>query len=222
MRTYKQKLKEKAPKIVKSVLTGIYPHAQTFGIMTAENPMGVLQKREKNKKLNRNFREELKRGYYQFVPIKGKFGYVENPSLIINIPLKILLHYGNLYNQESVIYGTIEKYGKVKFEYWERKSINQPLVKKDEVDYFNTIDNPDDFYSYIKNWKFSIPFPIFQEHIEQWYKSKIEILNEEKKKEILDVINQIVENDESYTGKHFYKLRGNFNYIVNVSKRDSE
>ena len=44
---------EKAPKIIKDVLTGIHKYAKTFGIMTTENPMGVKLSSTQNKERNK-------------------------------------------------------------------------------------------------------------------------------------------------------------------------
>ena len=212
MKRYKS-LKEKAPKIVKDVLTGIHKYAKTFGIMTAENPMGVKISSSQNKERNKEFFEHLKRGRYQYVKIKGKYGNIENPVLIINIPLKELLFLGNEYKQESVIYGEIPEYQKIHFEYWERDNENSSLRKKDETNYFHTIQKAKDFYSSIKGWKFTIPFPIFQESIEKWY-TKIEGLDENDKEQIKEYITELVENNEKYTGHYYFRLRGRINSIL--------
>ena len=217
MKKYKR-LQEKPAKNLKQILTGIHPYAYSFGIMTAENPMGKKLSSSNNKKLNDDFWDYLQKGRYQYIKIQGKYGNVEHPALIINIPLKTLLYLGNKYNQESVIWGDIKGIENVVFEYWERNSENEPLKKKDTETYFVNETNAGDFYTHIKNWKFNIPFPVFQEVLEIWYHDKIEILNEESKKEIKKVILKIVENNEAYTEHHFYRLRGDFNYIVNMAK----
>lgn len=221
MEKYKR-ITEKSPKILKSVLYGIYEYAKTFGIMTAENPMGKKISREENHKRRLEFYDLLKNGRFQYVKLKGKYGNVEDPVLIINIPKKELLYYGNLYVQESVIYGEILEYNKVNFEYWKRDNENSPLKFLDSIDHIDLRKDAKDFYSWIKNFKFTIPFPIFKESLEIWYKNKILILNENEKSEIKTIINEIVENDEKKTGHHFYRLRGNFNRIVNLRKMQNE
>lgn len=213
-----KRYEEKAPKIVKHVLNGIHNFAKTFGIITAENPMGIKLLPKENKDRNKELFEHLKHGRYQFVKIKGKYGNVENPVLIINIPLIELKELADIYKQESVIYGEILGYKKVNFEYWGRISETTPLKKLDSVDYIKSINSAKDFYSSIKNWKFTIPFPIFQEAIEVWYIEKISLLSEDKKETIKEYIQKIVENDPTYTKHHFYKIRGNINLIINKEK----
>lgn len=218
--TYKSQFAEKKPKIAKHILTGIHEYAKTFGIMTAENPMGLKISSSENKKRNTDLWDYLKYGRYQFVKIKGKYGNIENPVIIINIPLKELLYLGDKYNQESIIYGTINDYRKVTFDYWERNSENSPMIKKDSIDRIDVLSDPKDFYSRIKNWKFTIPFPIFQESLLNWYEDKIQILNENEKENIKVFINKIIEpSNKEYTGHHYYSLRGNVNRIINVAKQ---
>ena len=220
MKRYEKKFSEKVPKNVKHILYGIHEYAKTFGIITAENPMGKKLSHKENMQRNRKFYELLKRGRYQYLKIQGKYGNKEDPVLIINIPEKELLYYGDKYEQESVIYGEVLDYREVRFEYWEREAPNSPLIKKDEIDKIDILNNPDDFYSWTRGWKFTIPFSVFQESLTEWYSQKIQILSEERKKEIKSYINRIVERDESFTGTHFYRLRGEVNRIINEQKRE--
>ena len=218
MKIYERQFSEKAPKIVKHVLTGIYEYAKIFGIMTAENPMGIKISSVENKKRNKEFKEFLKRGRYQAIQVKGKYGNMENPFLILNIPLKTLKDFGDKYEQESIIYGEIIDYKEVTFEYWERSSKNSPLVLLDIADHIDVLNDPEDFYTRIKNWKFNIPFSIFEEALMTWY-SKIKDLPNSDKKQLKEYIDIIVENNIKNTGHYFFNKRGKFNYIINKNKK---
>ncbi len=207
IKKYKSKFEEKAPRIVKHVLTGIYKYAKTFGIITAENPMGLKISRDENKRLNKEFHDLLSRGGYTFTKVKGKYGNIENPVLILNITLKDLKKFGDLYNQESVIYGEVNDYRDVTFEYWIRDNEKSPLKFKDSIDHIDVLQDPDDFYTRIKNWKFNIPFPIFQESLISWAE-KVSFLKEESKKLLADYVEDLIENEDIYTGHKMYNIRG--------------
>ena len=222
MKRYQKKFNEKSPKIVKDVLYGIHKYAKTFGIMIAENPMGEKIASSKNKEHNKEFHSLLSRGRYQFVKIKGSYGNMENPALIINIPLKELKYYGDQYVQESVIFGKINDYRDVSFKYWDRNNATSPLKKKDSINHIDVLKDPKDFYSAIKNWKFNIPFPVFEQALIYWYQNKIEHLSENSKQELIECVDKIVESDEKYTGTHFFKLRGHFNYIINKGNKNEK
>ena len=212
LKRYERRFDEKAPKIVKHVLTGIHNYAKTFGIVTAENPMGKKISGAENKILNKELHNLLSRGRYQFVKIKGKYGNIENPVLILNISLNYLKDIGDMYNQESVIFGKINDYRDVTFEYWDRDSEGSPLKFKDSIDRIDVLSDPKDFYSRIKNWKFTIPFPVFQESLIEWY-GKVDMLSDSRKNELQEYTNIMFENMSTHTGHHIYRLRGKINSL---------
>lgn len=207
-------IEEKAPRIVKHTILGLYKYAKTFGLMTAQNPMGIKADARENNEAQKEFWGLLKRGGYHFIKVVGQYGNVENPVLILNIPRKELIKFGDMFNQESVIFGTIEDYRKVTFEYWGRAGEGKPLKLLDLHDKVDVLNNPKDFYTRIKNWKFSIPFSIFQEAMIKWYDASIGKLSESGKEKALDLIEEIVEHDERYTYSHFYKKRVELNSLI--------
>jgi hypothetical protein len=153
------------------ILNGAVPNIWTFGIITAENPMGQPLSKNENIILNKKLESDLRRGNFGFFKIIGKYGSVENPFFINNINIKTLIKWGIIYQQESFIYA-IKNFSKdnapyIVFYYYEQghtkdynniKTGDGKFKKVSERYIYQSVDDADDFYSEYKGKKFIIPF----------------------------------------------------------------
>jgi hypothetical protein len=176
MKSYKrifkhQFLSESGKSRLLQILNGAVPNIWTFGIITAENPMGQSLPKDENIVLNKKLESYLRSGNFGFFKIIGKFGNVENPFFINNINLKTLLKLGITYQQESFIYGE-KSFSKdnipyTVFYYYEQghakdcnniKTGDGKFKKVSERYIYQSREDADDFYSEYKGKKFIIPF----------------------------------------------------------------
>lgn len=194
---------------MKQALTGIDSGIRSFGIMTAENPMGQKYTKKQNIERQQSFQQHLQEGLFQYIRIKGKYGNLENPFVILNINIDELLTLGAKYDQESVIFAR-NYFDYVEFQYWEQSGDgNFKLL--DTSDYFTTLDDPEDFYSYKRDWKFNIPFPIF-ESMNTYWREYNRGLSESTRQQIDRIWQSIVEEDRTLS--HYYRLRAKCNYFL--------
>ena len=193
---------------MKKSLLGIDKSVRSFAILTAENPMGEKYTKSQNIERQESLKQYLKRGIFQYIFIKGKYGNLENPFLILNININEAIEIGRIYNQESIIFAN-NYFDYVEFQYWEQKG-NGDFKLLDTSDYFSTLDNPVDFYSYKRDWKFNIPLSIF-ESINTYGNRYMKGLSEDIKKEINAIWTSIIEEDKTLS--HYYRLRGKCQYL---------
>lgn len=163
---------------------------KSFGIITAENPDGVKQSNQENKKLMDLLKKILKDGHYIWQSVDGHYGSKENTIMIFNINNDTLQNLAKKFEQESYIYATIEKDGEFPtFEYWEKKvtgkpanAAKNPYIKKDESTKWKQMPDAEDYYTVIgKDFKFNINFSIFEElndKLEQNIQKVMETLKE--------------------------------------------
>lgn len=162
---------------------GGYNAIKTFAVFTAENPDSQEATDKYNRKVNKSLAKALKDNGYVCLPAKGKFGEtplsanIEHPFIVLNISLESCKAFCGYYQQTSFIYHKLED-GKFIAQYWEKEDTEEPYNKKsndyvlkDEeeniVDNFN-MDSDDMNYTEIgsgvgKNYRYSIPFSIFNE-----------------------------------------------------------
>lgn len=163
---------------------------KSFGIITAENPDGIKQSNQENKKLMDTLKKFLKDGHYIWQPVEGHYGSKENSLMIFNIANDVLQNIAKKFEQESYIYATVEKDGEFpKFDYWEKKitgkpanAVKNPYLKKDES--IKWVEKPDaeDYYTVIgKDFKFNINFSIFEELNDKLEQNIQEVMNEREK-----------------------------------------
>jgi hypothetical protein len=145
---------------------------KSFGIITAENPDGIKQSNQENKKSMDTLKKFLKDGHYIWLPVEGHYGSKENSLMIFNITNGVLQNIAKKFEQESYIYATLEKDGEFpNFDYWEKKitgkpanAAKNPYTKKDESIKWVEIPDAEDYYTVIgKDFKFNINFSIFEE-----------------------------------------------------------
>ncbi len=165
---------------------------KTFAVFTAENPDSQQTEKPLNRKLNKSLISDLKTGGYNVIPAKGKFGNVEHPFMVFNIPLDACKYLCGKYQQTSFVYHILEN-GKVISQYWEKADAEEPYdkktndyIKKDENEKYVDESESDDMYTSIggnigKEFKYSIPFSIFNEENERMNNNLDFIL--EKRKE---------------------------------------
>ena len=161
-----------------------YNGIRTFAVFTAENPDSQKATDKYNRKANSSLLTAFKKAGLVVIPAKGYFGKddvtaqpnVEHPYIVLNVNRGTVLGYCGKYQQTSFVFHSLEN-GVLKFEYWEKEDTGAPFdpkknpyVKKDEdakyIEMKNATD--DDFYTafggkYTDEFKYSIPFSIFNE-----------------------------------------------------------
>lgn len=167
---------------------------KTFCIMTAENPMGKKYESGINKERNNELEYQLKLGNYKWFPIKGSYGSREHSYIIYNISLDDSIYLGDMYNQESIIFATING-NEVVCEYMEKQG-NTYVTTNTETKFVDAT-NDEDFWSQIsRNFKFRIPFFDHAKNINL------------KLSKVADAERLLKESvSDSWTGTHHYKVR---------------
>jgi hypothetical protein len=177
---------------------------KTFGIISADNPMGVQASLEENKKNREKMEQILKRDLLNYFKATGHYNQNERSYVIFNCSLEDMISLAKIFNQESFIFATVvdtdDTQFKVNFEYWNVADDGSGEYEKlDEVRGYDMItedESKDDSVSYYtlfgKNFKFNIPFPIF-------------------------VANEVVENEEKFSNPNFAR---NFDYWTEGATQD--
>ena len=168
---------------------------KTFCIITAENPMGETLTSQENKELNNRLEYYLKLGNYKWFPIKGNYEVKEKSYIIYNISKGDAERLGIKFNQESIIFATLDG-STIKFEYMEKVRSHYETVKTEDV-FIEITNDYDDFWSQIsRNFKFRIPF--FD------HACNINL----KLSKVADAERLLEETvNDKWTGKHHYILR---------------
>lgn len=195
----------------------------TFGIITAENPMGFNFDSQENKKRNNDLLDFFRGRQYIYFPVKGKFGNTEKPFMVYNITLEDMEIIGHRFDQKSFIYAEVNKSDdepRVIFYYYQKQyseeqakdEYGKPIKQKDREyqlietkDVFCRLDNDadDNFTAIGRNFKFTIPFDLFNEAITRFE----EFINErcEKhplyKKRCIRHINESLDTRRTYRGR---------------------
>lgn len=173
-------------KAIKNFL-GVNNKVKTFGIITAENPMGMKIGSQENVKRNNMLTSFLRSKQYMYYPVRGKYGNIEHPFMVYNVSLEDMKTIGRTFDQESFIYAEIDnnqgrphvKFSFYKKDFSENTNIdNGKRLKPSQREYrfieskdvyvrINT-ESDDDFTAIGRNFKFSIPFDIFSESINRF------------------------------------------------------
>ena len=150
----------------------------------------------------------------------GQYGSKEHSYAISNIALSELKQFASNYEQESFIFGLIDKTKKadaknrsciMTFEYWELndefKNSNKNIttasyIKKDEIDRIVYTDKAIDFFTRRKNFKFNLPFSIFESMSNQYKSFNIS-------SDIMETIKQDLHNN-NMSGKHYWANRAKY------------
>ena len=193
---------------------------KTFMIITGENP-ATISTPENNKLYNQKLKDKISfksinsiesdiaSSFLPYYKVKGKFsGNIEHSFIIYNCSHSDAEYLAKSCRQQSFIFGTNDN-GKLTFEMWANKSKNDYHYKKvDEKDlYIDKSEAENDYTKICKDFKFSIPFDMFEvapeemiETIENSIKSNR--FSEEKFNSYLDE-----SLDDKYTGKHRMYVR---------------
>jgi hypothetical protein len=206
-----RRIKENPQSRLKKTLSGVESGVRSFAILTAENPMGEKLSNRENNIRREQLKSILRNGLYQFIQVKGQYGSLENPVVILNINKEEALGIGDDFVQESIIFAR-NYFDSIEFQYWGRKSEYHTLELLDTADYYVMKDDAEDFYTRRKGWKFNVPFSIF-ESINEIYSNRFRDLNRSTLREIENIHERIV-TEENKTKKHFYHLRGVVNSLL--------
>lgn len=150
---------------LKFALNNANLYVNTLGIITPENPMGEKSTEHENAELRGKFKAYCKKAKYVVTPVRGSYGNPERSYILSNIELNDLMQIADMFMQESFIYAKRDSSGRLTFLYYKRPAKDKPCVL---VDYQNRIDNQQDaqdFFTRIGDFKFNIPFPIFNESL---------------------------------------------------------
>lgn len=184
--TYATEAKARNVKKVKAALTGKNDLIKTWGIITAENPLGIEDyPDEVNTQRDRDLRSKLAQSNLEYIKVKGKYGNPENSLFLINPAFSDMVKLATEFGQESFIFATNSHDGDFSFDagYYEMdtpeslkrkykeklkkdpsyKIIPQPKYKKSITkDRIINQKDADDFFTSIqtlgKKFKFQIPF----------------------------------------------------------------
>lgn len=189
---------------------------KTFAIFTAENPNAIAVSRDKNKEFNKSLKQTLgdlmtdvlNNGMYHYYKVKGKYGSTEHSFLVYNLTVKSAKYLCEEFCQESFIFG-INHGDHLSFQFWKNTGKNgYHYVMVDEKDWFNDTTNSTDNYTQIsKEFKFTIPFEIFElanESLLEYYDKKCALYEQYK-----DSLDSYIEacTDELRTGRFQYETR---------------
>ena len=183
---------ESASSIVKRSLgTDHKRFIRQWAILSAENPMGLSTDNMINKYRNKSLEEDFNRYMLKYIPLEGKFGNDEHSFLVVNPRLKDISFLASKYEQKSFIFGKYNyKQDILDIYYYEVEDIPKALkeckdrfdnnkynkdyinyrlrfdkwtyVEKDHTNIVKYMADAPDLYSRFKNYKFNIPFSIFQ------------------------------------------------------------
>jgi len=210
----------------KKIITGNDPKIYSFGIITAYNPMNQQLSRKENIDRNEKLKKDLKITGREYIELSyGMYdsnkrydepGKKEEPLMVLNINSRELESLGKSYEQESFIYAERENDGRWIFWYYDRPDKESDYKIEDDgvIDYYNIIHDEEqkNFYTRMKTWRFSIPFPMFEQIIKKAERHLFERYNihNQLTEEVIDDINrdnfEIVNNKEC-NNKHFLNTR---------------
>lgn len=144
---------------VSRIMKGNVESIDSFGIMTAENPLGEKKSQEYNDYVQSELKNILRINNYGFHEVMGKYGNIENSLIIPNIGKSFMIRLGQMFNQESIIWGEKIEENKMRFYYIQQDG--EVIETIDEVFVGSDAQSREDFFTWVQNRKFYIPF--FQE-----------------------------------------------------------
>ena len=146
-----------------NAIDGVQDYVKTFCIITGQSQMGQKGTNNINRNGNNNILQVLRDGKYAYVPVKGKYGRVEDTFMIFNIPIDNAKYLAKETRQQSFIFGRKENC-KTFFDYYEYDENSREYRFIETKDYYQDMTNSTDYYTEIGNKKkFSIPFDVFNE-----------------------------------------------------------
>lgn len=153
------------------MLNGVVPNIYTFGIITAENPLGKKLSAKENMERNGRLGRLLKDGNFGHRQIIGKYEDIENPYLIKNIHNNTLQKFAVEYEQKAYIFAvkhfTNNGNPYITFAYYaqdfdedinrnRKGKLNFHIVSERSV--YRDATDKNDYYSEYRGKKFTIPF----------------------------------------------------------------
>ena len=179
-----------------------------FTILTSANPDTKPLGRKENLELFADLKKSLKSGRCVWVEQKVHFrGNTEDSLFIFNMPLdangypSVSAYYAGKYEQTSFIYGTVID-GELHSFYYQKKDIDKNYDKKDnpyvlveETVGIKNASDEDDYSIIGKNFKYTMPFKIFEDVADK----------------IVDCINRFNDRFEKKVG-----YRNSFNSILRM------
>ena len=165
-----------------------YNAIKTIGVFTAENPDSKELSNKENRPSQKSLYHDLKRNGYVIKNVKGKFGSVEHPFMVLNIELDACKFLCGKYEQTSFVFHRLLDDGTLVSEYWEKNDKTKPYdkekndyVKRDETTEWVDMSAADDYYTVVgKSFKYQIPFPYLMECnriINEEFEKRIEYQN---------------------------------------------
>lgn len=141
---------------VARIMKGDVESIDSVGIMTAENPMGEKTSVEFNEYQQSELKKILRENNYGFHEVMGKYGNTENSLIIPNISRNFMIHLCELFNQESIIWA--DKIGDNTMRFYYIEQDGNVVESVDEVFVGSEAQSREDFYTWVQNRKFYIPF----------------------------------------------------------------
>ena len=223
---------------VKAALSGKNDLIKTWGIITAENPIGVEFPDEINAKRDAALRSQLAQNNIEYIKVKGQYGSPENSLFIINPALSDLEKIASKFGQESFIFAQNSNGEDFSFDagYYEMDIDEAKKVKmqdklKDNPEYKlptdihykksytkkNIIDQKDaeDFFTSIdthgRKFKFQIPF--FEATIRRAYE-RVSLKTEGKDRDRVqnDLMRTTIDADQ-YAPSSRWRIRGSLYHV---------
>lgn len=202
-------------------LIGLSKHIETIAIITAENPRGKALSKEENNEKCEQFESILKAGKFVYRKVIGQYNSKEHSYFISNIALSEIKNLAAQFEQESFIFGSVDKLKKLdktnrsclmNFEYWSVKDILKKIeassyIKEDTIDRVVYTDKALDFFTRRKNFKFNLPFSIFESMSSEY--SSFNINEETMQKIKTDLSNNM-------SGRHLWENRARNYKKVNI------
>ena len=166
----------------KSDLYGTSDHVNTITIITPENPRAIAATPQQNNAYKADFERELNkkdRTKVTYRKVIGQYGSRENSYLITNLSLDEVKNLAALFQQQSFIFGVADETKRadvanrgsvMTFEFWQTSiqdltpdAVITPdaYYKADEVDRLVYDADASDFFTKKRNFKFNLPFPMF-------------------------------------------------------------
>lgn len=150
-----------------------------FCILTAENPDSV---QIDDKKVNRSRNQELYnilKTQYTIIPVQGRWGddgkgnpIREHSYIVLNCPKGVASSYCGKYQQTSFLYCYFDENGELSTDYCEKRNPNKdydknlnPYEVKETNHQWVDKTNENDFCTIVgQNFKFAIPFKLFEDY----------------------------------------------------------
>ncbi len=219
---------------VKQALSGGNDLIKTWGIITAENPIGLSFPDDVNKKRDASLRASLAQANHEYIKVKGQYGNPENSLFVINPSLSDMKKIASNYGQESFIFadntpgddgfsfdaGYYEMDADdARKDMWKMRFKEDPEYKiPSTVDYKKVITkkriinqkDADDFFTSIdshgRKFKFQIPF--FESTIRHAYERMMVVTEGKDLDHIKHELKRITVEADSYSEGSRWRIRG--------------